>query len=45
MPLPKVDDFAENVVAEQISQITGVSQVQSVVSSGPPFAFRSIPPN
>jgi len=27
IPLPKVDDFAENVVAQQISQITGVSQV------------------
>src|SRR5579862_1094345 len=25
--LPKVDDFAENVVAQQISQIAGVSQV------------------
>jgi hydrophobe/amphiphile efflux-1 (HAE1) family protein len=28
MPLYKVDDFAENVVAEQISQIPGVAQVQ-----------------
>jgi HAE1 family hydrophobic/amphiphilic exporter-1 len=28
LPLYKVDDFAENVVAEQISQIPGVSQVQ-----------------
>ena len=28
LPLYKVDDFAENVVAEQISQIAGVSQVQ-----------------
>jgi hydrophobe/amphiphile efflux-1 (HAE1) family protein len=27
IPLPQVDDFAENVVAQQISQITGVSQV------------------
>ena len=27
MPLPKVDDFAENVVAQQISQISGVAQV------------------
>ena len=27
LPLPKVDDFAENVVATQISQITGVSLV------------------
>ena len=27
IPLPKVDDFAENVVAQQISQIPGVSQV------------------
>jgi hydrophobe/amphiphile efflux-1 (HAE1) family protein len=27
IPLPKVDDFAENVVATQISQITGVSLV------------------
>jgi hydrophobe/amphiphile efflux-1 (HAE1) family protein len=27
IPLPKVDDFAENVVAQQISQINGVSQV------------------
>src|SRR5271170_1686940 len=27
VPLPKVDDFAENVVATQISQITGVSLV------------------
>ena len=27
VPLPKVDDFAENVVAQQISQITGVAQV------------------
>ncbi len=28
LPLYRVDDFAENVVAEQISQIPGVSQVQ-----------------
>src|SRR6202007_2787684 len=28
MPLPKVDDFAENVVAQQISQVAGVAQVQ-----------------
>jgi hydrophobe/amphiphile efflux-1 (HAE1) family protein len=28
LPLYKVDDFAENVVAEQISQIPGVAQVQ-----------------
>ncbi len=28
MPLYKVDDFAENIVAEQISQIAGVAQVQ-----------------
>src|SRR5580698_4266891 len=28
MPLYKVDDYAENVVAEQISQIPGVAQVQ-----------------
>jgi hydrophobe/amphiphile efflux-1 (HAE1) family protein len=28
LPLYKVDDFAENVVAEQISQIAGVAQVQ-----------------
>jgi hydrophobe/amphiphile efflux-1 (HAE1) family protein len=28
LPLYKVDDYAENVVAEQISQIAGVSQVQ-----------------
>src|SRR5579862_54534 len=27
IPLPRVDDFAENVVAQQISQIAGVSQV------------------
>jgi multidrug efflux pump len=27
IPLPKVDDFAENVVAQQISQISGVAQV------------------
>ena len=27
MPLTKVDDFAENVVAQQISQIPGVAQV------------------
>jgi hydrophobe/amphiphile efflux-1 (HAE1) family protein len=27
LPLPKVDDFAENVVATQISQITGVALV------------------
>jgi multidrug efflux pump len=27
IPLPKVDDFAENVVAQQISQIAGVAQV------------------
>ena len=27
IPLPKVDDFAENVIATQISQITGVSLV------------------
>jgi hydrophobe/amphiphile efflux-1 (HAE1) family protein len=27
LPLPKVDDFAENVVAQQISQITGVALV------------------
>src|SRR6516162_4734867 len=27
LPLTKVDDFAENVVAQQISQITGVAQV------------------
>ena len=27
VPLPKVDDFAENVVAQQISQIPGVAQV------------------
>ncbi|MGA2893156.1 MAG: efflux RND transporter permease subunit [Xanthobacteraceae bacterium] len=27
IPLPKVDDFAENVVATQISQLTGVSLV------------------
>src|SRR6202044_2829242 len=27
VPLPKVDDFAENVVAQQISQISGVAQV------------------
>src|SRR5580704_2587262 len=27
IPLPSVDDFAENVVAQQISQINGVSQV------------------
>src|SRR5580658_5658802 len=27
LPMPKVDDFAENVVATQISQITGVSLV------------------
>ena len=27
MPLPEVDDFAENVVAQQISQISGVAQV------------------
>ncbi|HEY2526920.1 MAG TPA: efflux RND transporter permease subunit [Xanthobacteraceae bacterium] len=27
LPLPKVDDFAENVVATQISQISGVSLV------------------
>jgi multidrug efflux pump subunit AcrB len=28
LPLYRVDDFAENIVAEQISQIPGVSQVQ-----------------
>ncbi len=28
VPLPKVDDFAENVVAQQISQVAGVAQVQ-----------------
>jgi hydrophobe/amphiphile efflux-1 (HAE1) family protein len=28
MPLYKVDDYAENIVAEQISQIAGVAQVQ-----------------
>ncbi|HUD87109.1 MAG TPA: efflux RND transporter permease subunit [Xanthobacteraceae bacterium] len=28
MPLYKVDDFAENMVAEQVSQIPGVAQVQ-----------------
>jgi HAE1 family hydrophobic/amphiphilic exporter-1 len=28
MPLYKVDDFAENTVAEQVSQIAGVAQVQ-----------------
>ena len=28
LPLPKVDDFAENVVAQQISQVSGVAQVQ-----------------
>src|SRR6516164_3280452 len=27
LPVTKVDDFAENVVAQQISQITGVAQV------------------
>ena len=27
VPLPQVDDFAENVVAQQISQISGVAQV------------------
>jgi hydrophobe/amphiphile efflux-1 (HAE1) family protein len=27
IPLTKVDDFAENVIAQQISQITGVAQV------------------
>src|SRR5262249_16318102 len=27
LPLTKVDDFAENVVAQQISQISGVAQV------------------
>ncbi len=27
IPLPKVDDFAENVVAQQIAQISGVAQV------------------
>ena len=27
MPLPDVDDFAENVIAQQISQISGVAQV------------------
>ena len=27
MPLPQVDDFAENVIAQQISQIAGVAQV------------------
>jgi hydrophobe/amphiphile efflux-1 (HAE1) family protein len=27
IPLPKVDDFAENVVAQQISQVSGVAQV------------------
>jgi hydrophobe/amphiphile efflux-1 (HAE1) family protein len=27
LPLPKVDDFAENVVATQVSQITGVALV------------------
>ncbi len=28
IPLPKVDDFAENIVAQQISQVSGVAQVQ-----------------
>jgi hydrophobe/amphiphile efflux-1 (HAE1) family protein len=28
MPLTAVDDFAENTVAQQISQVTGVAQVQ-----------------
>ncbi|MGD0025635.1 MAG: efflux RND transporter permease subunit, partial [Xanthobacteraceae bacterium] len=28
LPLPTVDDFAENVVAQQISQVSGVAQVQ-----------------
>ncbi len=28
IPLPQVDDFAENVVAQQISQVPGVAQVQ-----------------
>jgi hydrophobe/amphiphile efflux-1 (HAE1) family protein len=28
LPLPKVDDFAENVVAQQIAQVSGVAQVQ-----------------
>jgi HAE1 family hydrophobic/amphiphilic exporter-1 len=28
LPLYKVDDYAENIVAEQISQIAGVAQVQ-----------------
>ncbi len=27
LPLPQVDDFAENVVAQQISQVSGVAQV------------------
>src|SRR5581483_2049913 len=27
MPLPQVDDFAENVIAQQISQVAGVAQV------------------
>jgi hydrophobe/amphiphile efflux-1 (HAE1) family protein len=28
IPLPEVDDFAENVVAQQIAQVAGVAQVQ-----------------
>ena len=45
LPLPKVDDFAENVVAQQISQITGVSQVPIGGQQRPPSACRSIRPS
>src|ERR1700721_1597130 len=45
MPLYKVDDYAENVVAEQISQIPGGAQVQIGGPQRPATPPRGTPPH
>ncbi|MEJ1978803.1 MAG: efflux RND transporter permease subunit [Acetobacteraceae bacterium] len=41
LPLIEVDDYADNILSQQISQITGVSRSRSAASRSAPSASRS----
>jgi multidrug efflux pump subunit AcrB len=45
MPITIVDDLADTVIAQQISQIKGVAQVVIGGEQSPRCGFRSTPPN
>jgi len=42
LPVTTVDDYAENILAQQISQIPGIAQVSIADNRNPPCACRSI---